>query len=80
MYYGQQGKPFILLLCGGDRAHKRRILSEHMCTGKAADASAPFRAANHLRSHAEIAAYIEAMLEDGDARAVPAALRTVSEH
>jgi DNA-binding phage protein len=28
-------------------------------------------------SEAEVAAYIEAMLEDGDARAVPVALRTV---
>ena len=30
-----------------------------------------------MRSEAEVAAYIEAMLEDGDARAVPVALRTV---
>lgn len=41
--------------------------------------SVPFRAAVHLRSDAEIAAYIEAMLADGDARAVPIALRTVAE-
>lgn len=40
--------------------------------------SVPFRAAVHLRSDAEIAAYIEAMLADGDARAVPIALRTVA--
>ncbi len=40
-------------------------------------ASCPFRAADRLRSEAEVAAYIEAMLEDGDARAVPVALRTV---
>jgi DNA-binding phage protein len=31
------------------------------------------------RNEAEIAAYIEAMLEDGDACAVPIALRTVAE-
>ena len=30
-----------------------------------------------MRSEAEVAVYIEAMLEDGDARAVPVALRTV---
>jgi len=48
-------------------------------TTKAASRSRPFNAANHLRSEAEIAAYIEAMLEDGDARAVPVALRTVAE-
>ena len=41
--------------------------------------SRPFRAADHLQSEAEVAAYIEAMLEDGDARAVPGALRTVAE-
>jgi probable addiction module antidote protein len=34
-------------------------------------------AAEHLRNEAEVAAYIEAMLEDGNARAVPVALRTV---
>ncbi len=39
----------------------------------------PFNAAEHLRSDGEVAAYIEAMLEDGDARAVPVALRTVAE-
>jgi probable addiction module antidote protein len=39
----------------------------------------PFRAADHLRSDSEIAVYIEAMLADGDARAVPIALRTVAD-
>ena len=51
-----------------------------MRTGKTtrpASPSRPFNAADHLRSEAEVAAYIEAMLEDGDARAVPVALRTV---
>jgi probable addiction module antidote protein len=46
---------------------------------KSVAASAPFRAAEHLRGNAEIAAYIEAMLADGDARAVPVALRTVAD-
>ena len=46
-------------------------------TTKPASPSRPFKAAKHLRSEAEVAAYIEAMLEDGDARAVPVALRTV---
>ena len=32
-----------------------------------------------MRSEGEIAAYIEAMLEDGDARAIPVALRTVAD-
>ena len=41
--------------------------------------SAPFRVADHLRNDAEIAIYIEEMLADGDARAVPVALRTVAE-
>ena len=53
-----------------------------MATGKTtkpAAASAPFRAADYLRSHAEITAYIETMLADGDARAVPVALRTVAD-
>ena len=45
-------------------------------TTKPAPASAAFRAADHLRTQADIAVYIEAMLADGDARAVPVALRT----
>jgi probable addiction module antidote protein len=48
-------------------------------TSKTAAASAPFRVADHLRSNTEIAAYIEAMLVDGDSKAVPIALRTVAE-
>lgn len=44
-----------------------------------AAASAPFRAADHLRSDIEIAAYIESMLADGDSSAVPIALRTVAD-
>jgi probable addiction module antidote protein len=48
-------------------------------TTKPAYPSRPFNAAEHLRSEAEVAAYIEAMLEDGDARAVPVALRTVAD-
>src|SRR5450755_3595896 len=46
-------------------------------TTKPGSPSRPFKAAEHLRSEVEVAAYIEAMLEDGDARAVPFALRTV---
>ncbi len=41
--------------------------------------SVPFRAATYLRTDAAIAAYIEEMLADGDARAVPIALRTVAD-
>ena len=48
-------------------------------TAKPAAASVPFRAADHLRNEKEIAGYIEAMLADGDARAVPIALRTVAD-
>jgi len=53
-----------------------------MATGKTtknAPASAPFRAADYLRSERDIAAYLETMLADGDARAVPVALRTVAD-
>jgi probable addiction module antidote protein len=48
-------------------------------TTKPASPSRSFNAATHLRNEAEVAAYIEAMLEDGDARAVPVALRTVAD-
>lgn len=42
-------------------------------------ASRPFRAADYLRDDMDIAAYLEAMLEDGDPRVVPAALRTLAD-
>ena len=48
-------------------------------TTKPAPASAPFRAADHLRNESDIAIYIEEMLADGDSRAVPVALRTVAD-
>lgn len=51
-----------------------------MANGKATKpASLPFRAADHLKSQAEVAEYIEAMLANGNARAVPVALRTVAD-
>ncbi len=53
-----------------------------MATGrtiKPGPASTPFRAGRHLRDESEIAAYIEAMLEDGNAHIVPVALRTVAD-
>jgi antitoxin HigA-1 len=53
-----------------------------MGTGKAtkpASPSALFRAAEHLRNHADVAFYLEEMLADCDARAVPVALRTVTD-
>ncbi|MDB6092381.1 MAG: hypothetical protein JWN85_5165 [Gammaproteobacteria bacterium] len=48
-------------------------------TTKCVPPGRPFNPADHLQNEAEIAAYIEAMLEDGDARAVPVARRTVAE-
>lgn len=52
-----------------------------MTTGKTTKhaASAPFRAADYLHGDADIAGYLEAILEDGDARIVPVALRTVAD-
>lgn len=54
-----------------------------MATGKTTKrvypSSVPFKASDYLKSEREIATYIEGMLEDGDARMVPIALRTVAE-
>jgi len=46
-------------------------------TQRQAPASVPFRAADLLQSEAEIVAYVEEMLADGDDRVLPIALRTV---
>jgi len=48
-------------------------------TTKPSAASAPFRAADYLRTRADIAAYLKEVLADGDARVVPIALRTVAD-
>ena len=48
-------------------------------TSKPTAASVPFRGADHLRNDKDIAGYIEAMLEDGDPRAIPIVLRTVAD-
>lgn len=48
-------------------------------TTKPAAINVPFRAADYLHTDNDIAAYIEAMLDDGDPRAVPIALRTVAD-
>ena len=52
-----------------------------MPTGKTIKhaSSVPFRAADYLRTRADVAGYIEAMLADGDARVVPVALRTIAD-
>jgi hypothetical protein len=46
---------------------------------KPAAASTPVRAADHLRNAKEVIGYIQTMLTDGDALAVPIALRTVAD-
>lgn len=48
-------------------------------TTKPAAASRAFKASAYLRDESDIAAYLESVLEDGDMRAVPVALRSVAE-
>jgi hypothetical protein len=48
-------------------------------TANPAAVSVPFCAADHLRNAREITGYIQAMLADCDALAVPIALRTVAD-
>lgn len=48
-------------------------------TTKREPASVPYRAADYLRDEGDVAAYLEAMLADGDARVVPVALRAVAD-
>ena len=58
---------------GIKRAQIKEVLQRIEKTGH----SVPFRAADLLRSEAEIAAYIDEMLADGDECVLPIALRTV---
>ena len=53
-----------------------------MATGRTvrnASASVSFRASKYLRDERDIAAYLKAMLEDGEPLVVPVALRTVAD-
>jgi len=61
---------------------RQKTLKKRVNTGRNTKTAAPsvaFRAADYLRSEKDIAAYIEAMLADGEPRAVPVALRTVAD-
>ena len=52
-----------------------------MATGRTtgrAHTSAPFRASDYLRDENDIAAYLDAILAEGDPRLVPVALRTIA--
>lgn len=59
----------------------------HKATGRtgngakrgSAPASRPFRATDHLKTDAERAAYLEALLEDGDSRVITTGLRELAE-
>ena len=42
-------------------------------------ASRPFRAAHYLKNERDIAEFLEAILEDGDPRVLPRALRTAAD-
>ncbi len=48
-------------------------------TSKPAIASAPFRAADYIRSEKELAVFLQELFADGDARAVPAGLRVAAD-
>lgn len=81
MYCAQHGNRWIVL-SGGDRSTQAKDIEkahDYRNTTKTAPASAPFRATSFLRSERDIAAYLETMLADGDARAIPLALRTVAD-
>ena len=57
-------------------------LNWRMATGKTikrAPTSAPFRASDYLRNEDDIAAYLDAILADGDPRVVPVALRSIAD-
>jgi len=48
-------------------------------TTRRVPSSRPFRVADYLRNEREIAGFLEAVLEDGDPRVLPRALRTVAD-
>lgn len=53
-----------------------------MATGKTikrGPTSSPFRASDYLQDEADIAAYLDAILADGDPRVVPVALRSIAD-
>lgn len=61
---------------------RSRTSRRPMNTGKTIEDAvpdAPFSVAEHLRSESDIVEYLEAVLEDGDPRAMPVALRTVAD-
>jgi probable addiction module antidote protein len=62
---------------GPSNATSRWRMATGRTTGRART-SAPFRASDYLRDENDIAAYLDAILADGDPRLVPVALRTIT--
>lgn len=68
------------LIVGCDKRAQAKDIEKARATGKTAKpAGLPFRAADYPESQVEIAEYLDAMLADGDERAVPVALRIVAD-
>ena len=87
VYFVQRGPALIILLAGGDKRTQqrdiRKALNWHGCYEVAMNKIAkiktrPWDAAEHLKSDADMAAYLEAALEDGDPALIAAALGDIA--
>ncbi len=83
VYYGQDGNTLVLLLCGGAKRTQAKDIEKAYAYWKDYKNPQPlarrFARRSICEATLEIAIYIEEMLADGDARAVPVALRTVAD-
>lgn len=85
MYFVQRGETLIIILAGGDKRTQDRDIKTALDLAQdlwevtmATINTHPWDASDHLKTKEDIAAYLEAALEDGDPNLIVAALGDIA--
>jgi probable addiction module antidote protein len=85
VYYVQKAKEFVVLRAGGDKASQVRDIQQAKASASnlqeqvmAKTVTTPWDPADHLDTKEDMAAYLEAALEEGDPALVAAALGDIA--
>jgi len=85
VYFVQRGQVLVILLCGGDKRTQERDIARALAMAASfrgmmvmALKTRRWDAAEHLKTKEDIAAYLDAVLEDGDPDLLKAALGDIA--